>query len=67
MINKQIARVRNYKQNRDTEKVSAARQRLETAARTNVNLMPHIIFCADSGVTLGEISDSLRTVFGTHS
>jgi methylmalonyl-CoA mutase N-terminal domain/subunit len=67
MINQQIARVRHYKKSRNTEKVSAARQRLEAAARRNENLMPHIIFCADSGVTLGEISDSLRTVFGTHS
>jgi len=67
MINKQIARVRNYKKHRDTEKVSAARQRLEAAARTSENLMPTIIFCAASSVTLGEIADSLRSVFGTHS
>ena len=66
MINRQIKRINQYKKNRDQEKVSAARQSLETAAKTSDNLLPFIIHCIEARTTLGEISDSLRTVFGSY-
>jgi methylmalonyl-CoA mutase N-terminal domain/subunit len=66
MIRKQISRIRHYKKNRVQERVSSARQKLEAAARSDQNLMPLIINCAESSVTLGEISDSLRSVFGSY-
>ena len=36
------------------------------AAAGSENLMPAIVECVDRGVTLGEISDALRDIFGEH-
>ncbi len=66
MINRQIRRINQYKKNRDQVKVSAARQALETAAKSSDNLLPFIINCIEARTTLGEISDSLRTIFGNY-
>jgi len=66
MIDHQIKRIQRYKQNRDKEIVSSARQKLELAARAADNLMPFIINCVEANVTLGEIADSLRAVFGSY-
>ena len=49
---------------------SAARESLdlvERAARTDENLMPHIIRAVEAYATLGEISDRLRAVFGEYT
>ncbi len=51
---------------RDSEKVSALRQRLADAARGNENLMPLIIECVDNDVTTGEVCNTLREVFGEY-
>lgn len=59
-------RLKELRENRDNEKVSALRQQLETAATGNDNLMPLIIECVDNDVTLGEVSHSLRAVFGEY-
>jgi methylmalonyl-CoA mutase N-terminal domain/subunit len=45
----------------------AALIRLEAAARGRDNLMPRILEAVEARATLGEISDRLRGVFGTHS
>jgi methylmalonyl-CoA mutase N-terminal domain/subunit len=37
---------------------------LEDAARGNVNLLPRILTAVEARATLGEISDTLRRVFG---
>jgi methylmalonyl-CoA mutase N-terminal domain/subunit len=66
MIKRQIQRISDFKKNRDHDKVSATRERLEAATKNSDNLMPHIINCVEANVTLGEISDSLRSVFGSH-
>jgi len=66
MIMKQIKRVKEFKNKRNKDKVSAARQNLEIAAAGKKNLMPPIINCVKNDVSLGEISDSLRTVFGSY-
>jgi methylmalonyl-CoA mutase N-terminal domain/subunit len=62
----QIRSLQKLRRERDAAEVSAARQRLEAAARGTGNLMPLIIDCVEKNVTLGEISDSLRSVFGTY-
>lgn len=62
----QIHRLRELRRRRDNAKVSELRQRLETAAKGKENLMPHIIACVEGYATLGEISDSLREVFGKY-
>jgi methylmalonyl-CoA mutase N-terminal domain/subunit len=65
-IRKQINRIKNFKDKRDLEKVSSARQHLESTAGGSKNIIPAIIKCIKSSVTLGEIADSLRAVFGSY-
>jgi methylmalonyl-CoA mutase N-terminal domain/subunit len=67
MINKQIDRIKKFKSIREMEKVSSARQQLESVANGNDNIMPAIINCIKNNVSLGEIADSLRSVFGSHT
>ena len=47
--------------------VKAALDQIELAARGHDNLMPPIISAARAGVTLGEISDALRRVWGVYT
>jgi methylmalonyl-CoA mutase N-terminal domain/subunit len=39
---------------------------LEAAARCSENLMPRILAAAEAYATVGEISDTLRRVFGEY-
>jgi len=59
-------RLKNLRETRDNETVSALRTKLEATAKTNENLMPIIIECVDNDVTLGEVAHSLRHVFGEY-
>jgi methylmalonyl-CoA mutase N-terminal domain/subunit len=56
-----------FRKNRDNEKVYHALLVLEEKAKLNENLIPYIIECAKSRCTLGEISDTLRKIFGEYS
>ena len=60
----QLERLRTVKQSRDSEKVKLALNALESAAEENINLIPKIIKAVKYEATLGEISDTLRGVFG---
>jgi len=62
----QIKRVKELKRNRDNQKASAILEKLEKTAQSKDNIMPVIIACVESYATLGEISDTLRDVFGTY-
>ena len=62
----QVLDLQALRNRRDNGAVSAARQRLEAAARGTENLLPLIVNCVEKHATLGEISDSLRGIFGTH-
>jgi methylmalonyl-CoA mutase N-terminal domain/subunit len=62
----QIERLRTLRAQRDTGRVQNALVRLETAARGSDNLMPYIIDAVECYATLGEVSDTLRGVFGEH-
>jgi methylmalonyl-CoA mutase N-terminal domain/subunit len=63
---RQVARLKDFKKNRDTIKTDAALSRLQKAADDpDENLMPHIINAVKSNVTLGEISSVFKEVFGT--
>jgi methylmalonyl-CoA mutase N-terminal domain/subunit len=62
----QVDRLRAVRAGRSETDVTAARGRLEQAARGTENLLPHILECCQSLVTVGEISDTLRRVFGEH-
>jgi methylmalonyl-CoA mutase, N-terminal domain len=62
---KQIRRVQALRARRDTAAVEAALVRLkEDAARDGHNLMPPIVDAAKAHVTMGEMCDALRDVWG---
>ena len=61
----QIERVQALRGRRDSAKVEAALAHLkEGAAREDVNLMPALVDAARDYVTLGEMCDALREVWG---
>jgi methylmalonyl-CoA mutase, N-terminal domain len=64
--NRQIARLKELKSTRDKSKIDQALSKLQEAAEKDENLMPHIINSVKSYGTLGEISGTLRTVFGRY-
>ena len=63
---KQVERLRALRARRDQQKSTAALQAIEDAARSGENLMPRIIHAVESFCTVGEVSDSLRKVFGEY-
>jgi len=58
--------LKRLRQNRDNQKVSDLLTRLESGARTDAALMPLFIACAENNVTLGEICNVLRDVWGQY-
>ncbi|HEX8034724.1 MAG TPA: methylmalonyl-CoA mutase family protein, partial [Ktedonobacterales bacterium] len=61
---RQAARLGELRARRDNAAVGAALAALEEAARGTANLLPRIVTAVESYATLGEISDTLRRVFG---
>ena len=64
---KQVARVRAVRKARNANAATRALRRLESAARGDENLVPPVLAAVKSLATLGEISDTLRGVFGVHA
>lgn len=62
----QIARLKKFKSNRDQALVKKSLAEISAAAKSNENLMPLFIRAVKNNVTLGEISEELRQVFGLH-
>jgi methylmalonyl-CoA mutase, N-terminal domain len=62
----QIERVRAVRERRDTQAATAALTRLEQAAATSENLVPRILDCVEAYATVGEISNTLRRVWGEY-
>ena len=60
----QIARLKAFKAKRDQVKVSFHLAKVSVAAQGADNLMPVLVDAVEVGCTLGEISDTLRKVFG---
>ncbi|MFK7801050.1 MAG: methylmalonyl-CoA mutase [Anaerolineae bacterium] len=52
--------------NRDNGKVAELRAQLKQAAESDTNLMPLLITCVEQDVTLGEICNTLREVWGEY-
>ncbi len=66
-INKQLHRLKQFKQEREIEIINKSLQDLKKAARNNnENLIPYIIKSIKKRATLGEISDALREIYGEH-
>jgi methylmalonyl-CoA mutase N-terminal domain/subunit len=61
----QIERLAAYKGRRDPSAVRTALEAVRQAARGSDNLLPPLVDAVKDGATLGEISDVLRTEWGT--
>jgi methylmalonyl-CoA mutase N-terminal domain/subunit len=62
----QVERVRALRAARERGPWEAALRRVEQAARSADNLLPHIVAAVEARATVGEISDTLRRVFGEY-
>jgi methylmalonyl-CoA mutase N-terminal domain/subunit len=63
---RQIEKLRAFKQARDHGKCQALLAQLSSDCRNGVNVMPVLVEAVDAGVTLGEVSDVYRDVFGVY-
>jgi methylmalonyl-CoA mutase N-terminal domain/subunit len=63
---RQVERLRALRARRDQAAWESSLRKIEEAARSGENLMPHIITAVESYATVGEISDALRRVFGEY-
>lgn len=64
--NSQRARLASLREKRDQTKVLELISQIETAARGNEPLMPLFITCVESQITLGEICNVLRQIWGEY-
>ncbi len=62
----QVARLEALRSKRDSLKTKAALRELECRAKTSENLLPAILAAVENLATVGEISDTLRKVFGEY-
>jgi methylmalonyl-CoA mutase N-terminal domain/subunit len=62
----QVKRVQAVRARRDAVKTKQALAEVESRARSGVNLMPAICAAVETFATVGEISDTLRRVFGEY-
>jgi methylmalonyl-CoA mutase N-terminal domain/subunit len=62
----QIESLRKIRRTRDAGRWQQSLVELEAAARGTENLMPRILAAAEAYATVGEISDTLRRVFGEY-
>ncbi|MDB9854565.1 methylmalonyl-CoA mutase family protein [Candidatus Marinimicrobia bacterium] len=61
---KQINNLTNLKKNRDSQNVQNALFNIEEACKSDTNLMLPVIAAAKSDVTLGEIVEAMKNVYG---
>jgi methylmalonyl-CoA mutase N-terminal domain/subunit len=64
VVRRQIERLNRVRAERDNARVENVLATLDSAARSDANLMPLLIECVESYVTIGEICGVLRGVFG---
>src|SRR3989454_1577795 len=62
--NRQVAKLADLRQRRDNARVQQALAALERGAAGTENLLPLIVSAVEAYATLGEISDTMRRVFG---
>src|SRR5687768_8711768 len=64
---KQIERLKEFKRSRDNIEVQHQISSLLTASeKQDTNLMPYLISCVKNKVTLGEINNTFKEIFGTY-
>jgi methylmalonyl-CoA mutase N-terminal domain/subunit len=64
---KQVQKVKEFKASRNPEKHANSLKEVERACVENRNVVPVLIDAVGDGVTLGEVSDIYRKVFGVYS
>ena len=62
----QVARLQALRVKRDSAKTAAALAELDRRARSSENLLPAILAAVETYATVGEISDTLRRVYGEY-
>src|SRR6187402_1591421 len=62
----QAEKLKRLRDNRDRAKVDQILQQLNDKAMSGENLMPVVIEAVENKITLGEIADELRSVFGEY-
>ena len=62
----QVERLRALRERRDSKLTTAALNKLEQVATTDENLLPRILECVEAYATVGEISNTLRRVWGEY-
>ena len=62
----QVERLRQLRAKRNAGQVQAALRKVEEAARGTENLLPPLLAAVEAYATVGEISDTLRGVFGEY-
>jgi len=63
---KQSKAIKKLRSSRDNKKVEKILSKMQSAAETDENLMPHILDAVKSYATTGEISNTFRDVFGEY-
>ncbi|MFH0982160.1 MAG: methylmalonyl-CoA mutase family protein [Planctomycetota bacterium] len=63
---KQVARLRELKRRRGAARHREALEKIRHAARAGENLMPALIEAAEADATVGEMMDTMKSVFGTY-
>lgn len=66
VLREQCARLQKVRAGRDGSLVARGLARLRQAAAGTDNLLPPILDCVRSYATLGEMCDTLRTVYGEY-
>jgi len=64
--NAQVVSLKKLKANRDSKKHADALARLKKDAQDNANVMPALIQAAEADATVGEMMDTMKSVFGSY-
>lgn len=64
---KQVERVQALRRSRDSARVQAALESLRRAAQRGENVMPHLIEAVRAYATLGEMVETLKSVYGVYA
>jgi methylmalonyl-CoA mutase N-terminal domain/subunit len=63
----QVEKLRAMRARRDGAKHAAALERVERAARSSDNVLPHLLDAVKADATVGELADVLRRAWGEHA
>jgi len=62
----QVARLKEMKRRRDKQRHKQALEKLREAAAAGENVMPHLIEASEALATVGEMMNTLKTVYGQY-